>query len=158
MAENQELEVPAYTAKNVMFCRLILEGHPTVEAHKMAGYKGDPHAAYELRSKLRGLLRVEAEKRGISMEGVAADLAQLDNLPVNASHVGVTEKLAIINAKRKFLEAEAPPAKPKDMPRFVIDVDPEPVEGEKVESAAPAQTAPSPNGGVETQLELFPAG
>lgn len=110
----EQIEGPALTPKNALFVRLMLDGKSTVDAHRLAGYKGDPHAAYELRSKLRGYLRQEASNRGISAEGIAVDLAALDALPVVQPVVNVKEKLAIIAAKQKLIEMEAPPPGKKE--------------------------------------------
>jgi hypothetical protein len=109
-----QIEGSALTPKNALFVRLLLDGVSTVEAHKKAGYKGDPHAAYELRSKLRWYLRQEAANRGISADGIAVDLAALDSLPVLQPAVNVKEKLAIIAAKQKLIEMEAPPPNKKE--------------------------------------------
>jgi hypothetical protein len=120
------------------FVSLILAGKTTVEAHKLAGYTGDPHAAYEMRSKLRGFIRSEADRRGISLEGVAVNLAALDALPLNATQVTVKEKLAIIRETRELLAQEAPPPKANDFKRFTV------VEAEVIPDARGNSALPAP--------------
>lgn len=102
---------PKLTKKNRLFCQLVLAGNPVPVAHKMAGYTGDAHAAYELKSKLRGFIRAEAERRGVSLEGIAADIAALDSLPLTDTTVTVKDKLAIIKAKHHFVESTEPKTK-----------------------------------------------
>lgn len=107
------------TAKNRLFLHLILTGRSTVDAHKMAGYNGNPHAAYELRCRLDKALAQEAAKRGVSPTGIAADIAGLDALPVKAESVTVSEKLAIIDRKQRFVDSIVEQNKPK-VTAFVI--------------------------------------
>ncbi len=135
----KELE-PAYTQKNLMFVRLILEGKQTTVAHKLAGYKGDPHAAYELRGKLRALLSQEAEKRGMSLEGLKADAAALDSLPLAQESVNVREKLAIMAEKRKIIELSGGGVKNAVINALVIERGPV-VEAEKVDEQKPEASA-----------------
>jgi hypothetical protein len=54
------------------FVALILAGKPTADAHRLAGFKGSPHAAYELRSKLDVFIRQEAARKGLVLPGAAA--------------------------------------------------------------------------------------
>lgn len=130
------------TEKNLMFVRLLLEGKNTTAAHKLAGYKGDPHAAYELRGKLRALIAAEAEKRGISLDGLKADAAALNSLPLAQESVNVREKLAIMAETRKIVELAGGGVKNAVINALVIErgnvVDVEPVADAAAPPAEPA--------------------
>ncbi len=134
--EGKDLDVRKATDKNRLFVRLILEGKQTVVAHKLAGYKGDPHAAYELRGKLRALLAHEAEARGISLDGLKADAAALNVLPVAATSVSVREKLAIMAETRKIVELSGGGAKNAVINALVIERGPV-VDAERVNEPEP---------------------
>lgn len=130
------------TDKNRLFVRLILEGKGTVEAHKLAGYKGDAHAAYELRGKLKALLALEAERRGVSLEGLKADAAALNSLPLAQQSVNVREKLAIMAETRKIVELAGGGAKNAVINALVIERSTNPiVDAEKVDEPKPEANA-----------------
>lgn len=107
------------TDRNRLFIHLILSGNSTVEAHKLAGYKGDDHAAYELRCKLGPAIAAEASARGVSEEGLMADMASLDSLPVaHGGSVTVEQKLKLMGLKQKFLKDKADGE--RELTRFVV--------------------------------------
>jgi hypothetical protein len=140
----EQIEGPSLTPRNALFVRFLLDGQSTVDAYRKSGYKGNPHAAYELRSKLRGYLRQGAAVRGVSADGIALDLVALDALPLKQADVSVREKLAIIAAKQKLVEMEVPPPPKKEgytrlrvVEAEVIPTPPAP--------AAPALLAPTEN-------------
>lgn len=138
------------TAKNELFIRFILAGKRTPEAHKLAGYNGDPHAAYELRSRLNKAISAAARAGGVSEEGVLSDIAALDELPVAAPAAGITvdQKLKVVALKHKVLTDRAEGE--RELTTFVIGKRPvKVVEAEVVNVAQPeAQSSRGDSGGV----------
>lgn len=130
------------TPKQRLFVHLILQGKSTVEAHRLAGYKGSPHAAYELRSKLRAEIAAEAAARGVSADGVSADIAAMDELPVDVPEKGlsVDQKLKLIGLKHKVLSDRKEAG--RDLAEFVIGK--RPVEVVDAEVVAPETGVPPP--------------
>lgn len=115
MEPNKQLDGPSGaptgqpSRKAQLFIRLLLSGKPTVDAHRLAGYKGEPHAAYELRAKLKDAISAQAEAMGVSLDGLKAAAASLLELPVEQTSVNVRERLAILAEARKVVELGSGP-------------------------------------------------
>ena len=129
-------EVKQLTPKNRLFLMLLSEGKSTIEAYRAAGYKGEDHAAYELRSYLKEELLKILEGKGISREGLLMEYARMKDLPLNQDTINVREKMDILAKMSKLLpSADADskpkitafiikPAEPKQEPIQVIEVSP----------------------------------
>lgn len=132
--EPQENTVPAtvpsnkavrpLTAKNKAFLQHLADGRPTLEAYKLAGYKGDAHAAYQLRSDLRVHLANLLEMGGWSRESLATEVKKLNEIPLDPSirNVNFKQKLDILRLMDKALPKEIPlNERPKISP-FIIGI------------------------------------
>lgn len=112
------------TEKNKRFLQHLADGRPTLEAYKLAGYKGEAHAAYELRSALKPHLASLLEAGGWSREQLASEVRKLNELPLDPSikNVNFKQKLDILRLMDKALPKEIPlKDKPKITP-FVIGI------------------------------------
>ena len=112
------------TAKNKSFIRHLADGRPTLEAYKLAGYKGDAHAAYQLRSELKVHLGQLLEAGGWSREQLASEVRRLNELPLDPSikNVNFKQKLDVLRLMDKALPKEMPKGeKPKISP-FIIGI------------------------------------
>jgi hypothetical protein len=96
---------PALTKRNKSFLMHLANGRPTLEAYKLAGFKGEPHAAYELRSKLRSVLGHMLEARGIDRQDLMIQAKQLADLPLDPQIQSVTikQKVDILRLYDKIL-------------------------------------------------------
>lgn len=112
------------TAKNKAFLQHLANGRPTLEAYKLAGYKGDAHAAYQLRSDLRTHLANLLEMGGWSRESLASEVQKLNEIPLDPTikNVNFKQKLDILRLMDKALPKEiALNDKPKISP-FIIGI------------------------------------
>ena len=96
----------ALTAKNKSFLQHLANGRPTLEAYKLAGYNGEPHAAYELRYQLKHHLALLLEQGGFSRETIAVEVNKLMALPLadEIKNVNFRQKLDLL----KFMNAALP--------------------------------------------------
>lgn len=95
------------TAKNRSFLQHLAAGKPTLEAYALAGYKGDNHAAYQLRSDLKEHLQLLLEQGGWSREQIAVEANKLMALPLNpdVKNVNFKQKLDLLKFMDKALSA-----------------------------------------------------
>ena len=93
----------ALTPKNKAFLQHLASGRPTLEAYSLAGYKGEPHAAYQLRSDLKVQLGALLEQGGFSREQLAVEVNRLNELPLDPSvkNVNFKQKLDLLRLMEK---------------------------------------------------------
>lgn len=86
------------TAKNRAFLQHLASGRPTIEAYHLAGYKGEVHAAYQLRSDLKQQLALLLEQGGFSREQLGIEINRLNELPLDPTikNVNFKQKLDIL--------------------------------------------------------------
>lgn len=109
--EEKSLQIPgkqepkALTAKNKAFLQHLAAGRPTLEAYHLAGYKGENHAAYQLRSDLKQHLAVLLESGGFSREQLAVEVNRLNELPLDPTikNVNFRQKMDILRLMEKAL-------------------------------------------------------
>lgn len=97
------------TVKNRLFLEHLANGSAVVEAYKQAGYKGSYHAAYELKSQLKGELVKVLEAKGFSREGLASEILKLNQLPladVYKQGINLNQKLSILKLLNSALPKE----------------------------------------------------
>ena len=106
------------TAKNKAFLQHLAAGRPTLEAYKLAGYQGEPHAAYELRYQLKAHLATLLEQGGFSRETVAIEVNKLKALPLSEEikNVNFKQKLDLLRFMDKALPKEIEGSKPPITP------------------------------------------
>lgn len=124
VGKRPDQQVKALTTKNKAFLQHLADGRPTLEAYKLAGYKGEAHAAYQLRSDLKAHLALLLENGGWSRETLASEVKKLNELPLdpNITNVNFKQKLDILRLMDKALPKEISKAdKPKITP-FVIGI------------------------------------
>lgn len=68
--------------KQRLFLSLIMEGNKTVEAYIKAGYRGDEHAAYTLKTRLNKALHALAEARGMTRADLMVQVQHIMELPL----------------------------------------------------------------------------
>lgn len=98
------------TVKNRLFLEHLSNGLAVVEAYRQAGYKGSYHAAYELKSQLKGELVKILESKGFSREGLAAEVLKLNQIPladVYKQGINLNQKLAILKLLNSALPKES---------------------------------------------------
>ncbi len=95
----------ALTARNKSFLNHLAAGRPTLEAYNLAGYKGDTHAAYQLRSDLKMYLARLLEEGGFSREHLASEITKLNTMPLDPSikNVNFKQKLDVLRLMEKAL-------------------------------------------------------
>lgn len=95
------------TAKSRSFLTHLAAGRPTLEAYALAGYKGEAHAAYQLRSDLKCHLMKLLEQGGWSREQVAVETNKLMALPLDpeVKNVNFKQKLDLLKFMDKALES-----------------------------------------------------
>ena len=93
------------TPKNRSFLQHLANGRPTIESYKLAGYKGEAHAAYQLRSDLKEHLQLLLEQGGWSREQLALETNRLMALPLNPDiqNVNFKQKLDLLRFMDKAL-------------------------------------------------------
>lgn len=107
------------TPKNKAFLQHLAAGRPTLEAYSLAGYKGEAHAAYQLRSDLKEHLQGLLEQGGWSREQIAVESNRLLALPLDPSvqNVNFKQKLDLLKFMDKALSAgKVGEAKPRITP------------------------------------------
>jgi len=117
-------KVKPLTAKNRAFLQHLADGRPTLEAYSLAGYNGEPHAAYQLRSDLKAHLQYLLENGGFNREQLGAEIKRLNELPLdpNIRNVNFKQKLDILRLMEKALpKLMASEGKPKITP-FIIGI------------------------------------
>lgn len=110
----------ALTPKNQAFLSFLIEGKSTLDAYKLAGYKGESHTAYQLRYELKEELINRLEAQGIDKAGLMTGLKGLMELPIEANAVTVKERLDILKVLAKMLPSSNSNEKPA-ITRFVIN-------------------------------------
>lgn len=121
MAPNK---VKPLTSKNKAFLQHLADGRPTLEAYKLAGYNGESHAAYQLRSDLKTHLQYLLENGGFNREQLGAEIKRLNELPLDPGlkNVNFKQKLDILRLMEKALPKLQPSeVKPKITP-FIIGI------------------------------------
>jgi hypothetical protein len=101
------------TPKQQRFLELLAEGKKTIEAYYEAGYKGEIHAAYQLRSRLKEEMLTILEGQGFSKEGLVQELKKLAELPLMQATINVKEKLDILKTLTKLLPQDRKDEKPR---------------------------------------------
>lgn len=93
------------TSKNRSFLNHLAAGRPTLEAYALAGYKGEAHAAYQLRSELKAHLAVLLEQGGFSRETLAVEVNRLNQLPLDPAitNVNFKQKMDVLRLMDKAL-------------------------------------------------------
>ena len=106
------------TTKNKAFLQHLAAGRPTLEAYSLAGYKGEPHAAYELRYQLKAHLAQLLEQGGFSRDTLAIEVNKLMALPLNeeVKNVNFKQKLDLLRFMDKALPKEINGSKPQITP------------------------------------------
>lgn len=106
------------SVKAKSFLRHLAAGRPTLEAYKLAGYSGEPHAAYQLRCDLKAHLAAMLESGGFSRESLAAEINKLNALPLDPSlqNVNFRQKLDILRLMDKALPKQIEANKSKITP------------------------------------------
>lgn len=101
---NQQEQRPL-TVKNKAFLQHLAAGRPTLEAYHLAGYKGNNHAAYQLRSDLKQQLALLLEQGGFNREQLAVEINKLNELPLDPSikNVNFKQKMDILRLMDKAL-------------------------------------------------------
>ena len=108
--KNKELlqkPLKALTRRARAFLELLVAGKSTLEAYELAGYTGEPHSAYQLRSDLRFHLAQAIEAHGVSPSDVKIELIKLLKLPVAEQTVSVRTKLNLLKFMDKLTETQA---------------------------------------------------
>lgn len=98
------------TPKNRLFLMGMLEGKKVFDAYKEAGYDGDSHAAYVLKSRLNKELAAFASVHGVSREDLMLEISKLNNIPLAmpAGGVNINQKLRILALQEKVLSSMKP--------------------------------------------------
>lgn len=112
------------TAKNKQFLQHLASGRPTLEAYRLAGYTGDNHAAYQLRSDLKQQLAFLLEQGGFSREQLGVEINRLNELPLDPDikNVNFRQKLDILRLMEKATaKSQIQGEKPKVTP-FLIAI------------------------------------
>lgn len=128
------------TAKNRLFLQLLTEGKSTLQAYKEAGYKGNDHAAYQLRSDLKEELIKVLEGQGVDRAGLMLSLRNLISLPSIEEQIGRVQaktKLQALGLLFKMVEAAKPSA--GEQPRITAFI----VNGAKVQRSEVIDVTPA---------------
>ena len=95
------------TDKNILFLHHIKNGKGTVDAYEAAGYKGNAHSAYELRSYLKAEISKMLDGEGIgSKEGMLLKLKKLQELPLNQTTISVKEATELLKFEARLQPKE----------------------------------------------------
>ena len=108
------------TPKNRLFLQLLSEGKSTLEAYELAGYKGERHAAYQLRSDLKEELIKTLEGQGIDRAGLMFGVKQLLELPLRETEISVKTKIDLLKLLAKVVPQPVETDKPK-ITAFVVN-------------------------------------
>lgn len=107
---SKALQSSGLTVKNRLFLEHLASGLSVVDAYKQAGYKGSYHAAYELKSQLKGELVKVLEAKGFSREGLASEILKLNQMPLADIYKGginLNQKLSILKLLNSALPKES---------------------------------------------------
>jgi hypothetical protein len=105
-------KVRALTPRAKAFLQHIADGRPTLEAYKLAGYKGENHAAYQLRCELKQHLATLLEQGGFSREQLAVEMNRLNTLPLDPAikNVNFKQKMDVLRLMEKALPKSLTPS------------------------------------------------
>lgn len=111
------------TRKNKVFLFHLAAGRPTLEAYNLAGYRGEPHAAYQLRSDLKTQLQTLLEQGGFTREQLGIEINRLNQIPLaeDLKNVNFKQKLDLLRLMDKALPKAIDGARPKVTP-FIIGI------------------------------------
>lgn len=111
MSESTNKKPKALTARSKSFLNHLAAGRPTLEAYALAGYKGEAHAAYQLRSDLKQHLARLLEEGGFSREHLASEINKLNTMPLDPSikNVNFKQKLDVLRLMEKALPKPTSP-------------------------------------------------
>lgn len=99
---------PKLTPKNRVFLELLSQGKSTLEAYTLAGYVGEPHAAYELKSKLSKDFEGYLTAKGMSRADLMLAVKDLISLPIlNPGHKTVRDQMKLLTLWLKMLPQES---------------------------------------------------
>lgn len=119
-----KIEERKLTDRNVLFLHYLKLGKGTVEAYEAAGYNGNAHSAYELRSYLKNEIAKMIAGEGFgTREGILLKLKKLQEIPVNQPVLSVKEALEILKLEAKMQPKENKESKPTITP-IVININP----------------------------------
>lgn len=93
------------TKRAKSFLAHLAAGRPTLEAYALAGYRGEPHAAYTLKVVLRHKLGDELMKQGWGRDELNVQVHALSELPLDPTvkAVSVKQKIDILKLYDKML-------------------------------------------------------
>lgn len=137
---NNVIALEELNAKNKLFLLHMLEGKNVKDAHKLAGYSGDAHAAYMLKARLKDeyeLLVQEASgntKADLMQKlGWAASLPVVDKFGQNVTGISMANYLKALKQQADLMAANKE-TKPKltmiQINRFKINQDGQTESGE----------------------------
>lgn len=96
------------TPKNRVFLDLLSQGKSTLEAYKLAGYQGEDHAAYELKSKLSKDFEAYLTAKGLSRGDLMLAVKGLIDLPVaNRNYKSLKDHMKLLGMWMKMLPQES---------------------------------------------------
>lgn len=96
------------TPRNRVFLEQLSQGKSTLEAYKLAGYIGEDHAAYELKSKLSKDFEAYLTAKGLSRADLMLAVKDLINLPViNGQYKTLKDHMKLLTMWLKMLPAES---------------------------------------------------
>lgn len=105
--DSKEIE-SKLTSKNRCFLEFLSQGKNTLEAYKLAGYQGDDHAAYELKSKLSKDFEAYLTAKGLSRADLMLAVKKLIDLPiVNDEHKTMKDQMKLLTMWLKMLPTES---------------------------------------------------
>jgi len=95
------------TPKNRVFLELLSQGKTTLEAYRLAGYQGEDHAAYELKSKLSKDFEAYLTAKGLSRGDLMLAVKELIDLPIlNPGYKSLKDHMKLLTMWLKMLPAE----------------------------------------------------
>lgn len=96
------------TPKNRVFLELLSQGKSTLEAYRLAGYQGEDHAAYELKSKLSKDFEAYLTAKGLSRGDLMLAVKELIDLPViNPGYKTMKDQMKLLTMWLKMLPVES---------------------------------------------------
>jgi hypothetical protein len=95
-----------------------------LEAYRLAGYQGDDHAAYQLRSDLKMQLAQLLEEGGFSREQLGAEINRLNALPLDPSikNVNFKQKLDLLRLMEKATAKTIPNGSKPAITPFIVAI------------------------------------
>lgn len=95
------------TPKNRVFLELLSQGKSTLEAYKLAGYQGEDHAAYELKSKLSKDFEAYLTAKGMSRGDLMLAVKELIDTPLHPlAGKGIKDQIKLLTLWLKMLPNE----------------------------------------------------